>query len=94
MSWIMKALTGIKTYWYIFLGFVVTAGLFLIKFLFGQNKRLKREVETAEARIEHAREVEEKRKEHANVFKSRRAEAKAEIKKAGVSKELSDPNDW
>lgn len=84
----------IRQYLLIGLGALVGVLMIVVKILAGRNSRLSAKLETADARIHHAKVVEQQKTENAEVFKSRRAEAKAEIKKAGVSKELENPNDW
>ena len=87
-------LSKIKVYALTLLGLLAGGLMIAVKILAGRNSRLTKELETKDAKIHHAKVVEQKKTENAEVFKSRRAEAKTEIKKTGVSKELSEPNEW
>jgi hypothetical protein len=85
-------LGGIKAYWYIGLGFLVSSLVIAVRVLTGQNSRLRRNVETAEARIHHAKIVAQGDKKIEQKSKSRRAEARNEIKGNDDTSVFRDPN--
>ncbi len=86
-------LSKIKVYALASLGLLVTGLLIAVKILSGRNSRLRREVETAEAKVHHAKVVAQERvksevERHDNV-----TQAKLEIDEFGHTKELSEKDD-
>ena len=95
MTWILKILGGIKANLFFVLGSVVSVLLIAVKVLTGQNSRLRRKVETADARIHHAKVTAKKKEENAEVFRGRTREIAKEIEEKKSTDSLSDPNkDW
>ena len=84
----------LKTYAIIAGGALLTALLIAVKFLAGQNSRLRVKAETAEARIKHAKEVMQADKDIDEQADAHLADVTKEINESGTSKELDDPNDW
>ena len=84
----------IKRYWLIGLSALIAILLFAVKILTGQNSRLRAKVETAEAKIHHAKVVEEKKVETAKELRSRKADLVKELEEKKTSSELESPNEW
>ena len=89
-----KIISGIKAYWSIGLALLVTGLLAAVKILAAKAKRQKKRADNAVAQVKHAHAVAEKDNEFEGQKRSRRADAVKEIKEAGTSKELSEPNKW
>ena len=94
MIWITKVLGGIKANLFFVLGLVVSALLIAVRILTGQNSRLRRKVETADARIHHAKIVEKKKIENQREFDSRTEKLAKELEEKKAASELSNPNEW
>ena len=86
--------TKIKAYWYIALGLLVSGLLVAVKILTGQNSRLRRKVETTDAKIKHAKAVIRADVEADREYDERVEEIAREIEKKRTSDELRNPNDW
>jgi predicted Holliday junction resolvase-like endonuclease len=84
----------IKVYLYTGLGLLVSALLVAVKILTGQNSRLRREVETADARIRHTNAVMKNDIEVDRELDRRSKELTEEIEEKKKSSELENPNDW
>ena len=84
----------IKGYLYTLLGFVVGGLMIAVKVLTTKNSQLSRKLETADAKVHHAKVVNQKRNEHEEEFRSRSAEIAKEIEDTKKSSELEDPNKW
>lgn len=65
-----------------------------LKVVKSQRDNLKEKVQVAEARIKQADRLHQRDIELESQSRSRRAEAAKEIEESGVSKELSNPNEW
>lgn len=76
------------------LGLLVAGLGIAVKVLSSRNSRLRRKVETAEARVEHSKAVIRADKQADEQADVRLVEAKREIEDEGTSSELSDPNKW
>ncbi len=88
-------ISQIKGYLYIGLGLLVTGLMIAVKVLTGKNSRLTRELETAEAKVHHAKVTAQKRNEHAKERDEKVTQAKLEIDEFGHTKELSEKDeDW
>ena len=87
-------ISTLKTYLYIGLGLLVSGLLIAVKVLTGSNSRLRREVETADAKIHHAKVVEQKKKETEVELRSRTADLAKELEEKKTSSELEGPNKW
>lgn len=86
--------TKIKAYWYIALGLLVSGLAVAVKILTGQNSRLRRQVETTDAKIKHAKAVIKADVEADREYDERAEKLAEEIKKKKTSSELKDPNQW
>ena len=81
-----------KHYLYIGLGLLVSGLLIAVKILTGQNSRLRRKVETADAKVKHAKAVMRADNEAEIQFDERTEELRKKLKETGTSDELSSPN--
>lgn len=88
--WIPK----IKHYLYIGLGLLVSGLLIVVKILTSQNSRLRRKVETADAKVEHAKAVMRADNEAEIQFDERTKKLAEDLEKDGTSDELKEPNKW
>lgn len=84
----------IRVWLYSALGLLVAGLGIAVKVLSSRNSRLRRKVETAEARVEHSKAVIRADKQADEQADVRLVEAKREIEDEGTSSELSDPNKW
>lgn len=87
-------LNSIKAYLYIGIGLLVSGLLVAVKILTGQNSRLRRKVETTDAKIKHAKAVIRADVEADREYDERTEKLAEEIKKKKTSSELKDPNQW
>lgn len=84
----------IKVYLYGLLGLLVAGLGIAVKVLVGRNSRLHQKVETADAKIHHAKAVVQKTKENEVELRSRTADLAKEIEETKTSSELENPNEW
>ena len=84
----------IRAYWSLGVGLLVAGLLATVKILAASAKKHKKRAKRANAQVKHAHAVAEKDNEFEGQKRSRRADAVKEIKEAGTSKELSEPNKW
>ena len=88
-------LTSIKAKLFLGIGLLVTFLLATVKILTVRNSRLSRKVETAEARIHHAKVVSQEKEKNKQEFLSRSREIAKEIEEKKYTKELSEKDpDW
>ena len=85
----------IKQYFYFGIGLLVTGLLIAVRVLTKQNSRLRRKVETADAKVHHAKVVIQEKEKNKTEFISRSREIAKEIEEKGYTKELSEKDqDW
>ena len=94
MTWILKALSGVKQYLFIGLGLLVSGLLIAVKLLTAQNSNLRKKVEVADAKIKHAKVVEKKKIENQREFDSRTEKLAKDLEEKKTSDELQKPNEW
>jgi hypothetical protein len=95
MILITKILGAIKAYWLIGLGALVGGLMLAVKVLAGRNSRLSTKLETADAKIHHAKVVAQKKVVTEKERVDGVTQAKMEIDEHGFTKELSEKDeDW
>ena len=87
-------IAAIRAYWSLGVGLLIATLLATVKILAASAKKHKKRAKRANAQAKHAHAVAEKDNEFEGQKRSRRADAVKEIKEAGTSKELSEPNKW
>lgn len=66
----------------------------VVKILTAKNSRLRREVDTARARVKHQEAVITADNKIEEATRDKEEEIAKEIKEKGASEELNNPNDW
>ena len=92
--WIKTLLSGTKQYLFIGLGLLVSGLLIAVKVLTGQNSKLRKKVEVADAKIKHVKVVEKKKIENQREFDSRTEKLAKDLEDKKTSDELEKPNEW
>ena len=90
----MKLLSTVKTYGIAIVAACISVLLAVVTILTKKNSRLQRRVETADARLKHAKAVIREDAKTDEQIDTRLVDAANEIRDNGVSSELEDPTNW